>query len=99
MSEKIEKGWRYSTEHLRWMDLMVRKVTDLEKVHMGRFFKPQNFGEVTKCSLHHFFDTCDSVCCQPSYICLVDDSGRIHYSLTNGKAHVAPLKYITIPWI
>ena len=32
-----------------------------------------------------------------SYICLVNEKRRIHYSLVMGKAGVAPLKYISIP--
>ena len=34
---------------------------------------------------------------QASYIRLVNEKRRIHYSLVMGKARVAPLKYISIP--
>ena len=30
-------------------------------------------------------------------MCALDESGKVHCSLVMGKAHIAPLKYITIP--
>ena len=48
-------------------------------------------------SLHHFTDACQYGYGQVSYLCLVDNNGRIHCSLMIGKTSVAPSKVKTIP--
>ena len=64
---------------------------------MNRCFKPQEFGKVKDCSLHHFTDASQDGYGKVSYIRLVDVSGNIHCNLVVAKARVAPLKYISIP--
>ena len=48
-------------------------------------------------SLHHFTDACQYDYGQVSYLCLVDNNGRIHCSLMIGKTSVAPSKVKTTP--
>ena len=69
----------------------------MESIVPERCYKPTTFGTVTECSLHHFADACKYSYGQVSYLCLVDNNGRIHCSLMIGKARVAPLKVMTIP--
>ena len=47
--------------------------------------------------MHHFADACEYAYGQASYLCIVDETGRIHCCLVIGKSRVAPLKYITMP--
>ena len=75
-----------SNEWLTWKE----NLTNLDVVYLQRWFKPLGF-------LHHFSDDCKNGYGQASYICLVNEKGRIHCSLVMGKVHVAPLKYIPIP--
>ena len=41
-------------------------------------------------------NACENGYSQASYVRLVDDGGRVHYSLVMGKDRVVPLKYISI---
>ena len=74
-----------------------QKGSDLESVHMKRYFIPPIFGKVKDCSRHYLSDTCEKGYGQVTYLCAVDEIGKVHCSLVMGKARVAPLKYITIP--
>ena len=64
---------------------------------MKRCFIPPTFGKIKDCSLHYFSDACEKGYGQVTYVCALDESGKVHCSLVMGKAQVAPLKYITIP--
>ena len=68
-----------------------------ELVYLQRCFKPLGFRKVVDCSLHHFSDACENGYGQASYICLVNEKGRILCSLVMGKARVASLRYISLP--
>ena len=64
---------------------------------MKRCFIPPTFGKIKGCSLHYFSDACEKGYGQVTYLCAVDESGKVSCSLVMGKARIAPLKYITIP--
>ena len=74
-----------------------RQLKELEGLSVDRCLKTANFGKIVDCSLHHFADACENAYGEGSYLCIVDEPGRIHCSLVIGKFRVAPLKYITMP--
>ena len=81
-----------SNKWLKWE----KNLPNLETVHLDRCFKPHGFGKVVDCRLHHLSNACENGYSQASYVRLVDDGGRVHYSLVTGKDRVVPLKYISI---
>ena len=74
-----------------------KKLQQLDQISLDRCFKPINFGTVVENTLHHFSDASEYGYGQVSYLRLVGNTGRIHCSLVIGKAHVAPLKCMTMP--
>ena len=62
-----------------------------------RCLKPENFGNVVNCTLHHFSDACESGYGQSSYIRLLDQNSQAHWTLLIGKSRVGPLKFVSIP--
>ena len=58
----------------------------LENMKMNRSFKPEGFGGIVKCSLHHFSDASQNGYGQASYLRLVDEKGTVHCSLVMGKS-------------
>ena len=69
----------------------------LEKLKISRCVKPKEFGEVVCREIHMFSDASSYGFGAAAYLRLVDDSGRIHSSLMFGKAHLAPVKALSIP--
>ena len=61
---------------------------------MKRCFIPPTFGKIKDCNLHYFSDACEKGYGQVTYLCTVDESGKVYCSLVMGKVQ---LKYITIP--
>ena len=95
-------------ENLRWDETILdniqrqwtkweRQLKKLEKLSVDRCLRPANFGKIVDCSLHHVADACEYAYGQASYLCIVDETGRIHCCSVIGKSRVAPLKYITMP--
>ena len=78
------------------MENWKRKLKQLEKITVERCLKLTNFETVVKCSFCHVLDTSDHGHGEVSFVHLVDKIGRIHCTLVNGKARVAPLKFMTI---
>ena len=72
------------------------KLQQLSQTWLGRYFKPASFSTVVESTLHHFSDALEYGYGQVSYRQLVDNMGKIHYSLVIGKARVAPLKCMTM---
>ena len=50
----------------------------LDGKRIARFMKPENFGNVVNCTLHHSSDACESGCGQSSYIRLLNQSRQVH---------------------
>ena len=69
----------------------------LEQQNIPRNFQPPDFGSIATAQPHNMSDASHIRYGQCSYLRLVDENGRIHCSLVMGKAHVAPLKTVTIP--
>ena len=69
----------------------------LDGKSIARRLKPENFGNVVSCTLHHFSDACESGYGQSSYTRLLNQGGQVHCTLLIGKARVAPLKFVSIP--
>ena len=74
-----------------------RDVLTLDPLQIQRCFKPENFGRVKACELHHFSDASLEGYGQCSYVRLIDVEDKAHCSFVIGKARVAPLKQITVP--
>ena len=75
-------------EWLKWRNNLMA----LDGKSIARCLKPENFGSVVSCTLHHFSDACESGYGQSSYIRLLNQSGQVHCILLIGKSRVAPLK-------
>lgn len=73
------------------------KLKDIEKLHVRRFMKRDNFGKLVNVSLHHFSDASELGCGQYSYIRMVNEIGRVYCSLLQGKSRDVPEKFISIP--
>ena len=80
-------------EWLKWRNNLM----NLNGKSIARYLKPENFGTVVNCTLHHFSDACESGYGQSSYIRLLNQSGQVHCTLLIGKSRVAPLKFVSIP--
>ena len=63
---------------------------------MNRSFKPEGFGGIVECSLHHFSDASQNGYGQASYLRLVDEKGTVHCSLVMGKSRVTLTKFLSI---
>ena len=64
---------------------------------MNRSFKPEGFGGIVECSLHHFSDASQNGYGQASYLRLVDEKGTVHCSLVIRKSPVTSTKFVSIP--
>ena len=53
----------------------------LENMKMNRSFKPEGFGGIVECSLHHFSEASQNGYGQASYLQLLDEKGTVHCSL------------------
>ena len=73
-------------EWLKWRN----NLKTLDGKSIARFLKPENFGDVVNCTLHHFSDAWESGYGKSSYIQLLNESGRVHCTLLIGKSRVAP---------
>ena len=69
----------------------------LKDIRLRRCYKPEGFGQVVSCSLHHFCNASENGYGQVVYVRLVNASGKIHVSLVIAKSRVAPIKYTSIP--
>jgi len=96
---RLDFGWYETIPNetlMEWREW----VEDLPKLKLESWlycFKPKEFGVLHNVQLHHFSDASEVGYGTASYLCLVDDKGRIHCGLAMAKSHVAPLKTITIP--
>ena len=69
----------------------------LEMMEVQRCFKLKEMENLKKVELHHFSDASTEGYGQCSYLHLEDIRNRVNCSLGMGKAHVTPLKPITVP--
>ncbi|XP_067053909.1 uncharacterized protein [Acropora muricata] len=69
----------------------------LKQLDIARNFKPLHFRRIVTAQLHNMSDASQTGYGQCSYLRLVDENGRNHFSLVLGKACVASLRSVTIP--
>ena len=69
----------------------------LKDTKLRRCYKPEGFGQMVSCSLHHFSDASQNGYGQVVYVRLVNATGKNHCSLFIAKSRVAPIKYTSTP--
>ena len=69
----------------------------LECFSMERCLKPANFGTVVSRQIHNFSDASSTGYGQVTYLRIENEKGQIHCAFLMGKAHVTPVKTMTIP--
>ena len=69
----------------------------LKDIKLRICYKPEGFGQVVSCSLHHFCNASENGYGQVLYVRLVNATVKIHCSLVIAKSQVAPIKYTSIP--
>ena len=83
-------------ERCKW----VTWLTDISKasvLSVPRCIKTGVVGDILFYELHHFADASEVAYGSVSYARIVNTEGRIYCSFLKGKAHLAPLKTVTIP--
>ena len=80
----------------RW-DHWRKDIQNLATLNIPRCVKPDDFGRISTCEIHHFSDASTLGYGQCSYIRLIDENERTHCSLLMSKSKVVPRKPITIP--
>ena len=68
----------------------------LDGKSIARCLKPENFGNVFSCTLHHFSDACENGYDQSNYIRFVSGSSQVHCTLLIGKSRVSHLKFASV---
>ena len=94
-----KKGWdeEITPEERSAWERWRGELPGLEALNIRRCFKPKDFGEVVRMSIHHFSDASDVGYGEASYLRLENNNGQVNCSLLMGKSRVAPLKQTTIP--
>ena len=95
----LKIGWDDAvtpSQERKWT-IWLEDLPKLEALEVERSLKPEGFGHVVSCQLHHFSDASAMGYGAVSYLRLVNDLGQIHCAIVMAKSRVAPLKKITIP--
>ena len=87
LDEMSTKQW------VKWMS----DLRQMEKFTVPRCIKPEQFGNVVRCELHHFSDASEVAYGAASYVRLVNESGQVSCSLLIAKSRVSPIKQMSIP--
>ena len=69
----------------------------LSEACLPRCLKPEGFGSVTSCEIHHFSDASTKGYGVVSYLRFTNDRGEVHCAFVFGKTRLTPLKGMTIP--
>ena len=85
-----------SARQREWMEWLM-SIEKIDELGVGRCIKPPDFGEVTSYQIHHFADASEVAYGTVSYVRMTNSSGDVHCSFVMGKAHLAPLKTVTVP--
>ena len=96
---RLKLGWddEVPTEHsVRWQKWLL-DLPKLSQFSIDRCFKPAGFKDITSSQLHHFSDASEIGFGSVSYLRLVDNSGRIHCTILQGKSRLVPPKQVTVP--
>ena len=75
VSGAVKKDWK------NW----VTKLKHIERLHIWRCMKPDNFSKLVNVSLYHFSDASELGYGQWSYIRIVNEKARVHCSLSLGS--------------
>ena len=69
----------------------------LQTLTVSQCYKPIDFGRINSYELHHFSDGSVNAYGAGSYLCVMDDHGRIQYSFVTAKSRLAPVKTMSTP--
>ena len=83
-------------ERCSW-NAWLNDISETYKLSMPRCIKPIIFKDIVSYEIHHFADASERAYGTVSYCRIVNTAGDIHCSFLMGKAHLAPLKAVTIP--
>ena len=72
-------------------------MNQLENLQISRCIQLADFGEIKSVTVHYFSDASENGYGQCSYIRLVDNDNRVHWSLLLGKSRVVPKNFISVP--
>ena len=87
LPDNLKESWK------NWL----QEIQSLKDFKITGCLKPEHFGEVTEAVLHHFSDASVTGYGIVSYLYLQNSRQKVTVSLLISKAHVAPIKQITIP--
>ena len=85
--DELEREWT------RWLD----SLSDLMHFRVPRCVSPVGLSAAAVVELHHFADASQRGYGTASYIRTVGPNGEVHCALLTGRAHLAPLKSVSIP--
>ncbi|XP_043199287.1 uncharacterized protein LOC122368999 [Amphibalanus amphitrite] len=96
---RLHNGWDDSIPLVKQQEwtAWLSALNEVNELSVNRCVKPDNFGDVVSCQLHHFADASEVAYGTVSYIRLTNAKGQICCSFLKGKMHLAPLKGATIP--
>ena len=85
-----------SAQQREWLDWLM-SIEKIDEMGVRRCIKPPEFGEVASYQIHHFADASEVAYGTVSYLRMTNSEGDVHCAFVMGKAHLAPLKTVTIP--
>ena len=96
-AEKKDWDEEVSVYHRKQWDAWKVEVCHLQNMYVSRCYTPDEFGESLPRTPHCFSDAAEIGYGQVSYLCSVNNEGKIHVSLVAAKSHVTALKPVTMP--
>ena len=87
---RLDLGWDDDIpddQQRLWVNWL-NEFPSLSQLQMNRCYKPERFGKVTSCQLHHFSDASEVGYGVVSYLRMVNEEGQVHCCFVFGKARV-----------
>ncbi|XP_064647483.1 uncharacterized protein LOC135500166 [Lineus longissimus] len=96
---RAKMGWDddLPEDKLRQWQRWCTDLKNLQEFSIPRCIKPEDFGVIADCTLHHFSDASERGFGSASYVRLENQEGQVHCALVMAKGKLAPIKVTTIP--